>query len=118
LATLPDTYATTGASKKRCFEQMRPIRQSAGRSKATAGPEERPTAVPDDRVSLEQRSDGAVIVRVHSAGTGPDRLPDAVFAFRCGDPQYAYWLERLAGQQAGCSAVKNSAVKSSSAGHD
>ncbi len=52
-------------------------------------------AIPDDRLSLEQRSDGAVVVRVHSAGTGKDRLPDAVFAFRCGDPQYAYWLERL-----------------------
>jgi hypothetical protein len=22
-------------------------------------------------------------------------LPDAVFSFRCGDPQYAYWLARL-----------------------
>jgi len=44
-------------------------------------------------VSLEKRGDGAVIVRVRSAG--PDRLPDAVFAFRSGDPQYAYWLRRL-----------------------
>ena len=59
-----------------------------------------PTAFPDDRLSLEQRSDGAVLVRVRSAGKGPDRLPDAVFAFRCGDPQYAYWLGRLTGQGA------------------
>lgn len=44
-------------------------------------------------VSLEKRVDGAVIVRVRSAG--PDHLPDAVFAFRSGDPQYAYWLRRL-----------------------
>ncbi len=55
-------------------------------------------ALPDDRLSLEQRSDGAVLVRVRSAGQGKDKLPDAVFAFRCGDPQYAYWLERLSGQ--------------------
>ena len=52
-------------------------------------------ALPDDQLSLEQRSDGAVVVRVRSLGNGKDRLPDAVFAFRCGDPQYAYWLERL-----------------------
>jgi hypothetical protein len=52
----------------------------------------------DEQLSLEQRSDGAVLVRVRSAGTGKDRLPDAVFAFRCGDPQYAYWLARLTGQ--------------------
>ncbi len=44
-------------------------------------------------VSLEKRGDGAVIVRVRSVG--PDHLPDAVFAFRSGDPQYAYWLRRL-----------------------
>jgi hypothetical protein len=24
-----------------------------------------------------------------------DRLPDAKFSFRCGDPQYAYWLGRF-----------------------
>ena len=69
-----------------------------------------PAALPDDRVSLEQRADGAVIVRVRSAGDATERLPDAVFAFRCGDPQYAYWLERLAGQQADRTATKSSAA--------
>ena len=44
-------------------------------------------------VSLERRGDGAVIVRVRSDAS--ERLPDAVFAFRSGDPQYAYWLRRL-----------------------
>ena len=29
------------------------------------------------------------------------RLPDAVFSFRCGDPQYAYWLARLRGLEHG-----------------
>ena len=50
-------------------------------------------------VSLEKRGDGAVIVRVRS--DGPDQLPDAVFAFRSGDPQYAYWLGRLQSANAG-----------------
>ena len=49
-------------------------------------------------ISLEKRGDGAVIVRVRS--DGPDRLPDAVFAFRSGDPQYAYWLRRLESDEA------------------
>ncbi|MEI7862732.1 MAG: hypothetical protein WCJ21_08875 [Planctomycetota bacterium] len=34
-------------------------------------------------------------MRVHSEGNGSHRLPDAVFAFRCGDPQYSYWLSRV-----------------------
>ena len=50
---------------------------------------------PEARVSIERRSDGAIVVRVKSDGQGEAQLPDAVFAFRCGDPQYAYWLERL-----------------------
>jgi hypothetical protein len=54
-----------------------------------------PARIPDDRLSIEQRSDGALVVRVRSAGPEGSRLPDAVFSFRCGDPQYAYWLDRL-----------------------
>jgi hypothetical protein len=54
-----------------------------------------PARIPDDRLSIEQRSDGAIVVRVRSAGPENCRLPDAVFSFRCGDPQYAYWLTRL-----------------------
>jgi hypothetical protein len=54
-----------------------------------------PARLPEDRLSIERRSDGAVVVRVRSSGSDADRLPDAVFAFRCGDPQYAYWLGRL-----------------------
>ena len=44
---------------------------------------------------LERRQDGAVLVRVPSTGTFGDTLPDAVFAFRAGDPQYAFWQQVL-----------------------
>ena len=49
----------------------------------------------DDAIRVEQRPDGAVVVRVRSTGEADQRLPDAVFSFRCGDPQYAYWLARI-----------------------
>jgi len=51
-------------------------------------------AIPDDRLTILKRPDGAIVVRVKSAGDSRDPLPDAVFSFRCGDPQYAYWLAR------------------------
>jgi hypothetical protein len=51
--------------------------------------------IPEDRLSVEKRGDGAVVVRVHSEGPEGSRLPDAVFSFRNGDPQYAYWVGRL-----------------------
>jgi hypothetical protein len=51
--------------------------------------------IPDHRVKIEKRSDGAIVVRVRSEGPDESRLPDAVFSFRNGDPQYAYWLGRL-----------------------
>jgi hypothetical protein len=54
-----------------------------------------PVSIPDERLSIEKRGDGAILVRVKSAGPEAARLPDAVFSFRCGDPQYAYWLGRL-----------------------
>jgi hypothetical protein len=53
------------------------------------------TAIPDDRLSIEKRTDGAIVVRVRSDGPEESRLPDAVFSFKNGDPQYAYWLGRL-----------------------
>jgi hypothetical protein len=52
--------------------------------------------IPDHRLTIEKRSDGAIVVRVRSEGPEESRLPDAVFAFRNGDPQHAYWLGRLA----------------------
>lgn len=44
---------------------------------------------------VERRPDGAVLVRVHSRNVNGRALPDAVFAFRAGDPQYNYWEEQL-----------------------
>jgi len=51
--------------------------------------------IPDHRLSIENRGDGTIVVRVRSEGPEESRLPDAVFSFRNGDPQYAYWLSRL-----------------------
>jgi hypothetical protein len=54
-----------------------------------------PIRIPDNRLSIEKRGDGALVVRVQSEGPEESRLPDAVFSFRCGDPQYTYWLGRF-----------------------
>jgi hypothetical protein len=55
----------------------------------------------DDRqLHIERRSDGAVLVRVRSEGEAYGELPDAVFAFRAGDPQFSFWESRLEAQQA------------------
>jgi hypothetical protein len=43
---------------------------------------------------VERRSDGSVLVRVRSADRNGHALPDAVFTFRSGDPQYGFWEER------------------------
>lgn len=59
-----------------------------------------PVRIPDERLTIEKRCDGALVVRVQSEGPADSRLPDAVFSFRCGDPQYAYWLGRLEGMLA------------------
>jgi hypothetical protein len=48
-----------------------------------------------ENCTLERRADGAVIVRVPSRSTGATTLPDAVFSFRAGDPQYDYWERQL-----------------------
>ncbi len=53
-----------------------------------------------DQWILEGRADGAILVRIPSR-PGPDRLPDAVFTFRPGDPQYRRWEQRLLGQGLG-----------------
>jgi hypothetical protein len=44
---------------------------------------------------LTRRTDGAVVVRVRSPHNNGHTLPDAVFAFRVGDPQYAFWDAKL-----------------------
>lgn len=52
---------------------------------------------------VERRHDGALLVRVSSRQG--NRLPDAVFSFRSGDPQYYYWEERFREQQTDCGAL-------------
>lgn len=47
-----------------------------------------------DKWILEGRPNGVILVRIPSR-PGPDRLPDAVFTFRPGDPQYRRWQQRL-----------------------
>ncbi len=48
---------------------------------------------------VERREDGAVIVRVHSRRCPDQPLPDAVFAFRSGDPQFLFWESMLEGHR-------------------
>ncbi|HEY4760022.1 MAG TPA: hypothetical protein VIH42_05520 [Thermoguttaceae bacterium] len=49
---------------------------------------------------VEPRRDGAVLVRVHSTDRNGRRLPDAVFTFQLGDPQYSFWQEKLLNRNA------------------
>lgn len=43
---------------------------------------------------IEHRADGSVIVRVPSCDRQGVPLPEAVFAFQPGNPQYQYWRDR------------------------
>ena len=49
---------------------------------------------------IERRPDGVLIVRMLSRRDRPDPLPDAVFTFRVGDPQYDYWKRQASLQDA------------------
>jgi hypothetical protein len=53
------------------------------------------SAVDPHLCCLERRPDGAILVRVPSRTSGERPLPDAVFAFRAGDPQFAFWQQQL-----------------------
>jgi hypothetical protein len=48
---------------------------------------------------IQRRGDGALVVRVPSRSNGANRLPDAAFAFRAGDPQYSFWEQEYSRQQ-------------------
>ncbi len=50
--------------------------------------------IPEERLAIEKRADGTLVVSVQSRGPDGSRLPDAKFSFRVGDPQHAYWLGR------------------------
>lgn len=47
---------------------------------------------------IERRADGVLIVRMLSRRDCANPLPDAVFTFRVGDPQYDYWKRQAAMQ--------------------
>jgi hypothetical protein len=44
--------------------------------------------------NLDRRGDGTILVRVRSHQPATGTIPDAVFTFRQGDPQYEYWSEQ------------------------
>lgn len=52
------------------------------------------SSVDSDSWDIERRGDGAVIVRMHSSDRLGRSLPDAVFTFRNGDPQFSYWEQQ------------------------
>jgi hypothetical protein len=54
----------------------------------------------DRALIIQRRGDGVLVVRVPSNERNGNRLPDAVFSFRLGDPQYTFWAEMLAEQEA------------------
>jgi hypothetical protein len=51
-------------------------------------------APPLESCDVERRGDGTLLVRVHSRDRRGRPLPDAVFTFRKGDPQYENWEKR------------------------
>ena len=51
--------------------------------------------MPNHALLIERRDDGVLLVRVRAKEPHSRPLPDAVFSFRSGDPQYSFWLERL-----------------------
>ena len=54
---------------------------------------------PPDVCTIEPHANGVMLVRVRSRRD--HTLPDAVFTFRVGDPQYEYWKQRLLEQESG-----------------
>lgn len=43
---------------------------------------------------IDRRNDGVLLVRIPSEQHNGETLPDAVFSFRAGDPQYKLWEQR------------------------
>ena len=50
---------------------------------------------------IERRDDSVLLVRIPSENRNGERLGDAVFSFRPGDPQYNLWEKRFNDQQTG-----------------
>jgi hypothetical protein len=51
-------------------------------------------AIEMNRFEIQRRKDGALLVRVPSAARNGTPLPDAVFTFCLGDPQYNFWEQQ------------------------
>jgi hypothetical protein len=52
-----------------------------------------------DSWTVQRRPDGAVLVRVPPSRQTAPPLPDAVFTFRAGDPQFDFWAGQVAEQE-------------------
>ena len=50
---------------------------------------------PNGPWEIERRADGGLLVYVHSVDENGEPLPDAVFTFVPGDPQYGRWIEEF-----------------------
>lgn len=68
------------------LEQSWRAARTAGKKPADGG-----SNVPSGSWDVERRDDGTILVRMHSTDRQGKPLPDAVFTFRKGDPQYEYW---------------------------
>jgi hypothetical protein len=56
-------------------------------------------AVQEQAWQIERRADGVLLVRMRSRDRGSQTLPDAVFSFRAGDPQFEYWEQQMRNQE-------------------
>ncbi|MCC7085454.1 MAG: hypothetical protein IT427_10645 [Pirellulales bacterium] len=54
--------------------------------------------------SIERRPNGVLLVRIPSRRDCANPLPDAVFTFRIGDPQYDYWKRQATQLDSQCNA--------------
>jgi hypothetical protein len=55
--------------------------------------------VTESNWDVVRRPDGVLLVRIRSGAYRGVELPDAVFTFRAGDPQYELWESRFREQQ-------------------
>lgn len=67
---------------------------------------------------VERRADGTILVRVHSCTRQGCQLPDAVFSFRRGDPQFDYWEQQLRNRSSSLDAGSGSNKKPSPSSAD
>ena len=54
-----------------------------------------PRIIAERTLGNERRADGGLLVYVHSVDENGEPLPDAVFTFVPGDPQYGRWIEEF-----------------------